>query len=202
MKRLTLPLQPEHKLVRWANSIRIFYGHPIYLVGSQLEPNCFVDELNCAEFTQKIETEIEPSDIDIVCIIPDKEFELRYGPYGKFCDESCTGIYTEECTWKWSDDNIKRSLSGMVETGLAIDFKVYPEQHSWSFEDKPKIRLDTRETIDKQYMSMVDIGDSFKSMLFCAYLTGQTDIRHKHAGLERRSFKDWFHDNYEIPEQR
>jgi hypothetical protein len=138
MEKLKLPLEKiiinpgtdkerifEHKLVIWANSIRAFYGHPIYLVGSQL-------------------TEKEnPRDIDIVCIIPNNEFELRYGSLNKWCDESGTGVYTE-VRWSWADDCLKRSLSGMQETGYSIDFKIQAKTIALGYEDKPKLKLDTR----------------------------------------------------------
>jgi hypothetical protein len=38
--------------------------------------------------------------------------------------------------------------------------------------------------------------DQFKSILFSAYLTGQTDIRNKMNNIERRSFESWFNENF------
>lgn len=105
--KLQLPLDKSHRLVRWANSISAFYGHPLYLVGSQ------------------ITGKENPSDVDIVCPIPDDEFTLRYGSCEAWCDEGCTGLYTE-IKWDWADDCLKRSLSAMRETGLRVDFKIQP----------------------------------------------------------------------------
>jgi hypothetical protein len=126
VKKLLLPLGKEHRIVRWANSIRAFYGHPVYLVGSQCNPDCK-----------------NPRDVDIVCYIPDYEFDLRYGNHDKWCDENCTGIYTD-IVWSWADDCLKKSLSGMRETGYVIDFKVYFSHHKIGYANYPKIKLDTR----------------------------------------------------------
>lgn len=127
--KLELPLDPTHKLVRWANHIRNFYGHPIFLVGSQ------------------ITTKENPRDVDVVCAIPDAEFELRYGSVGQWSDEGGTGIYTE-VRWKWGDDCVKRSLDGMQDTGLIIDFKVQPmaqfKGYAHVHKEFPPYKLDTR----------------------------------------------------------
>lgn len=126
--KLNLPLEPKHPLIRWANSIRAFYGHPVYLVGSQL-----TDKPN-------------PRDVDVVCILPDEEFSLRYGDVNEWRHESCTSQYTEDVYWAWSDDCVKKSLGGMKETGLKIDFRVYPPSTAFWFDDQgyPKLKLDTR----------------------------------------------------------
>lgn len=128
--KLKLPLSPENKLVRWANSIRVFYGHPVYLVGSQL-------------------TKENPRDVDVCCILPDDEFELRYGPVDQWIDEGCSGLYTN-LRWNWGDDVVKKCMHGRKETKLEIDFKVIPqkfdiEQYGMGKEKFfPKLKLDTR----------------------------------------------------------
>lgn len=127
--KLSIPLSPENKLVRWANRMRSYYGHPVYLVGSQL--------------TDKK----TPTDVDVVCIIPNDEFELRFCEIGLWHQEGGTFMYTEEGRWKWSDRCVKDTLDGMRFTGLNIDFKVYPKAYDLAYPlDKfPKLKLDTRE---------------------------------------------------------
>jgi hypothetical protein len=128
--KLKLPLAPENRLVRWANAIRGFYGHPVYLVGSQITGS------------------EDPRDIDIVCSIPDQEFELRYGSVQQWIQEGESGLWTD-VRWIWSDDVVKKCLHGMKETKLQIDFKVQPETHFKEYANIhaafPPVQIDTRK---------------------------------------------------------
>lgn len=127
--KLHLPLPPDHRLVKWANGIRGFYGHPVLLVGSQ------------------VTGKENPRDVDIVCAIPDDEFELRYGDVNLWLQEGGTGLWTD-VRWKWADDCVKKSLDGMRCTKLQIDFKVQPmaQFKGYDFVNKefPPYKLDTR----------------------------------------------------------
>jgi hypothetical protein len=127
--KLNIPLGPENKLVRWANAISAFYGHSVYLVGSQLT------------------AKENPRDVDVLCILPDYEFELRYGSCDEWAKEGASGIYTG-IRWKWADDCVKKSLHGMKETQLEIDFKVQPESFQEGYKNMqdyfPPYKLDTR----------------------------------------------------------
>jgi hypothetical protein len=127
--KLKLPLEPTHRLVRWANAIRGFYGHPIFLVGSQITG---------AE---------DPRDVDVICVIPDHEFMLRFGPPDLWHQEGETGMWGHT-RWIWSDDCVKKTNHGMRETGLFIDFKVLPESAHEGYhnihKEFPPYRLDTR----------------------------------------------------------
>jgi hypothetical protein len=44
--------------------------------------------------------------------------------------------------------------------------------------------------------------EQLKTMMFSAYLTGQTDIINKHMGLGGRSFASWYRDNYNAKQLR
>ena len=123
MVKLKLDFSETHSLVRFANKMTGFYGHPTYLVGSQLYSET-------------------PRDVDLVCIIPDKEFRARYYPdwylgedkskeeVEKFFLGIHTGIHLQE-NWDWYED---------------MNFKVYPQSYvDEHFTDKQKIRLDTRK---------------------------------------------------------
>ena len=127
--KLKLPLAPENRIVRWANAISAFYGHPLYLVGSQL-------------YEKK-----KPSDVDIVCPIPDAEFAIRYGDVEQWQDEGISGLYSE-LRWDWADDCYKRSMAGTSDTKMVIDFKVQPMSHWLGYSGIhtafPPVRLDTR----------------------------------------------------------
>jgi len=128
--KLNLPLDKNHPLVIWANSIRDCYGHPVYLVGSQL--------------TDKK----EPRDVDVVCAIPDDEFALRFGNANKWMEEGITGQYTE-IRLKWIDECIKRWKEAVIETNLNIDFKIQPmcmfnEYQTMCHEMLTPYKLDTK----------------------------------------------------------
>jgi len=137
MIKIKQEFDETHRLVRFANKMCGFYGHPVYLVGSQL-------------------TSGEPKDVDVVCIIPDDEFKLRWFPdwwmgegmikeeIEKFYLGIHTGIHTEE-HWNWYADMCKKTLFGIKPTNLPIDFKVQAQSYADShYKNRPKIRLDTR----------------------------------------------------------
>lgn len=128
--RLLMPLNNDHTLVRWANKISGYYGHPVYLVGSQ------VTGIN------------KPRDTDVVCAIPNDEFAIRYGNLNDWLDEGVTGDWTA-VRWKWADDCVKRSLDGRVETNLTIDFKVQPMAQFKGLPSDMQYRLDTRPLTTK-----------------------------------------------------
>lgn len=126
MPQLHFPLAPEHRLVRWANMIRAFYGHPIWLVGSQLGPGI-------------------GRDVDVVCVLPDPVFALRYDlPAPVWKQELQSGVVGEEF-WAWSDDVVKKSEHGMRYTRLPIDFKTQPVSYARQLYSRHlRLQLDTR----------------------------------------------------------
>ena len=128
--KLCLPIPKTHPLVVWANSIRAYYGHPVYLVGSQL-----TDKEN-------------PRDVDVVCAIPDDEFTLRFGDVNEWMTEGITGQYTE-IRWGWADECIKRWKEACIETNLNIDFKIQPMCAFKGYEHIHKLfppyKLDTKK---------------------------------------------------------
>lgn len=138
MRRKLKPVRlPKHllankgrlfKLRKFANSIRAFYGLPVYLCGSAL-----------------LENNPEPRDWDIRLEMPDKDFALRFGDPKKWRDEGFTGEYTR-IRWGWSDECVKRTKSAWRETGLNIDFQIYPRVYckELGYDRQPKARLDTR----------------------------------------------------------
>lgn len=130
------PLDPHHALRRWANLIRGHYGHPVYLCGSW------------------VKGKENPRDIDIICIIPDEEFEMRYGPVKDWEEEGRTGIWTEG-RWKWADDCAKKWRHGQqfIQNRGTIDFKVLPQSHHDASGEKDRVyQLDTRdEPIQQQH---------------------------------------------------
>ena len=121
-------------LRRFANAQRGLYGQPVYLCGSAL-----------------LDGNAHPRDWDIRIVLPDDQFALRYGNgrnaeyvVGRWVGEALDGAWTA-IRWRWSDDCVKHSLQGCRDTGLNIDFQVYPASHAKAlYKSKPKIRLDTR----------------------------------------------------------
>lgn len=122
-----LPLHPGDALVRWANLTRGFYGHTVWLVGSQL----FKDD---------------PRDVDMAVYLPDEEFCLRYGvtDLESWLKNFNWGVF-EASHWAWADDMVKKSLHGMRFTSLPIDLKVLPQTYiDRFFPNCDKIQVDTR----------------------------------------------------------
>lgn len=130
MMKLQPPLEESHPLKTWANCVAGFYGGKVYLVGSQ------------------ITAKENPRDVDVVCIISDKSFEIRFGNVDDWMQQGGTGLWTE-VRWKWADASVRTTEEGMSLTKLPIDFKVYPETLHKGFQnihdDFPPYRLDNRK---------------------------------------------------------
>jgi len=124
--RKDIPCLQTNLLERWANLIRGFYGHPVYLGGSQLVKDA-------------------PRDVDVFVIIPDDEFKLRYQ-----CDDIKqwglrynNGLW-DDSNWNWADDISHKSLQAMKFIRMQIDFKLYPQSYQDEFyKDKELLQLDT-----------------------------------------------------------
>ena len=136
--RCKIKILESDLITRWANAMSGFYGHPIYLVGSQL-------------------TKTNPRDVDIVCVIPDEEFKLRYIQiYHKehhdieiqqWYSRYMCGLYNES-NWLWWRDCHAKSIQGMRNTRQMIDFKVWAEStDKGNFYHKPKLRLDEKSKL-------------------------------------------------------
>lgn len=129
-----IPCLQNDLLIRWANHVAGFYGHPVYLVGSQLYKD-------------------DPRDVDVACIIPDAEFVIRFINQAKVIGntdfEKCqqwgyryrSGLY-DESNWVWAKDVSHKSLQGMRATMMQIDLKVYPQCYQdENFQGKPIMKL-------------------------------------------------------------
>lgn len=120
-------LNPYGILARWANHVRGFYGHPVYLVGSAL-------------------TKEEPRDIDVICILPDEEFKHRYGIKNieQFFRDKILGDFSKP-HWNLVDDYLKKTKHGWRFTKMNIDFKVKAEYENKNFHYTSKKEiLDTK----------------------------------------------------------
>ena len=107
----------------WANQMYCRFGHPVYLVGSAL-------------------TEERPRDVDVRIILPDAEFEGRYGSIHQW--------FVEIWSHDWHDglqlyaqDMAKLSRQIAERIKVNIDLQVWPQRYADSIHrDKPKVRLD------------------------------------------------------------
>lgn len=121
-------------VIRYANNVSGFFGHPCYLVGSQL-------------------TKDNPRDVDLLIIIPDEEFVLRYinqhDAIGENDRQKCVqwglrhinGLYNES-NWKWAKDISHKSLQGMRFARAYIDLKVYPQSYQDDYhKDDLKLKI-------------------------------------------------------------
>ena len=122
------------RLERYVNHLASFYGHSVYLVGSQLYKE-------------------DPRDVDIVIIIPNSEFVLRYinqfETIGHTDEEKCeqwtlryqSGLYNES-NWVWAKDVSNKCLQAMKNIQMNIDFKVYPEYYQNRYHvNSPKLKI-------------------------------------------------------------
>lgn len=131
-----IPCLKNDRLERHANGLAGFFGHSVFLVGSQL-------------------TRDDPRDVDLVIIIPDSEFVLRYinqfEVIGHTDQEKCeqwgyrylSGLYNES-NWVWARDMVHKNLKAMEVTSMLVDLKVLPESyHKRQYADKPKLKIST-----------------------------------------------------------
>lgn len=121
-------------LRRFGNELRGHYGVPVYLVGSALEEDNF-----------------NPRDWDIRLCLPDEEFMRHYAPGYHNAEKvvlefnAAWGDLWTPTHWRWADDCIKQSRRGWKHTHLNIDFQTCT-QYMWAqHENKPRLKLDTRE---------------------------------------------------------
>jgi len=127
------------RIVMIANKLRMFYGHPVYLVGSAIDK----------EF---------PRDVDLVIELPDKEFVTRYAWNVKGFNDTIKvteiinnwinsvvhGINCDDVVWNWGQDCSKKSLQAIEFCQYNIDFKVHPVSYCKQFFDtNPKKKVDT-----------------------------------------------------------
>jgi hypothetical protein len=123
-----LKVSVESKLRRWANGISTHYFAPVYLVGSSLEKPDY-------------------RDVDIVVIIPDLEFFIRYGEIDEWKNSMETGIGSKSY-WSWSKDCHKKWYNGSLSNRVCLDFKVLPAIYDRvGYAEIPKYRLDDNPNI-------------------------------------------------------
>lgn len=122
-----------HVLIRlqsWGNSIRAYYGVPVYLTGSAMRDDNPV-----------------PRDWDVRLCLPDARFAAVFGDPEEWKRQGDSGDYTT-VRWRWSDECTKRSREGHKATGVNVDFQIYPTlewvKYLASPSTYPKMQIDTR----------------------------------------------------------
>ena len=105
--KLILPIDASHPLRTQCQRISQYYNGITYLVGSQVNP-----------------TVSTPRDVDLVCVIPDSEFEHRYGALEDWYSQVVEGLGGRVAE-RWTIDCNKRTRSVSVPQGM-VDFKVLP----------------------------------------------------------------------------
>jgi len=109
----------------WANQMYTRFGHPIYLVGSSLTATS------------------KPRDIDIRIILPDNEFEGRYGSIVEWEEDTWQNTWRES-RQLWALDMAKLSSEVSRIYKINIDLQVYPQSYNEKlFKDKQKLRIDS-----------------------------------------------------------
>lgn len=116
----------RQRLTREANSLAGYYGAPVYLVGSALQPEKRL-----------------PRDFDLRIMLTDADFRTRYGGSAEdWEDQGRTGDW-QAVRWRHSDDCVKQSKHASDNCWHMVDVQVYPESYFKRF-NKPRVRLDTR----------------------------------------------------------
>lgn len=111
------------KLEGWADQIFARYGFPVYLVGSAL-------------------TEQEPRDVDVIVLMPNDDWEARWGPITEY---KIARWSLKNKDWfmdthrKFCTDMGKLSARAARILGMNIDFRVQPK---CDCQDGPRLRLD------------------------------------------------------------
>jgi hypothetical protein len=138
MKSKAFKYTPPASLIRYANGLAGFYGHPVFVVGSSLRS-------------------ANARDIDLVCVIPDQDFWLRYinpnprvglknDNVEQFWLRYMTEMYNK-ANWMWWREMNKKSRAGMENTRLYVDFKVFSQWYDDRYYSKlPKFRIDQMPT--------------------------------------------------------
>lgn len=91
----------------FASAIANTLGGHVYLVGSALKT-------------------LRPRDIDLRCVLTDRRFESRYGrSVSRWIEQGRTGNWAA-VRWHWSRECVDLSKKLSEDTGLNVDFQVYP----------------------------------------------------------------------------
>ncbi len=111
------------RLCQWVNQLCGFYASQAYLVGSSILRPDF-------------------RDVDVVFVIEDADFEMRYGNMYQLWNERVNEPMSD-VSWRYYKDRIKRIRDGYRTTKLDIDVKVQCETEFLGYCHMPKIRIDT-----------------------------------------------------------
>lgn len=109
------------ELIPFAKKLKYAYGGHVYLVGSALFKS-------------------NSRDVDIRVILPDELFEQMFGNPIEWMRQGETGDWSE-LRWKWSKVCTDETHKLQDETGLPIDFQIYPESFSKRYDGLPKLLL-------------------------------------------------------------
>jgi hypothetical protein len=113
-----------NRLCHWANQLCGFYAGAAYLVGSSVMRPDF-------------------RDVDVVFVITDEDFEMRYGNKYDVWEQRVYPNKQTEASWRYYKDRIKRIRDGYGCTKLELDVKIQSETEFLGFANMPKIRIDS-----------------------------------------------------------
>lgn len=115
------------RIAGWANQMYSRFGCPVYLVGSSLY-NQFA------------------RDVDLRIVLPDEQFEARYGNIEEWSDDTWRNEW-REARQKWAKDMGKLSMEATITIRANIDFQVEPESlaNIWH-KGKDRVRIDNINT--------------------------------------------------------
>jgi len=99
---------------------------------------------------------------DIVIIaIDDKSFNRKFGPFRTWEMEQLTG-HPSDISWKWAEENLKRSNEGFDQTHLNIDCKIYHGEYT--ADSNGTITLDDSATARSDVVIGLDFTPTFTSL--------------------------------------
>lgn len=109
----------------WANQMYARFGHPVYLVGSCLH------------------SETKTRDVDIRIMLPDDEFEGRYGSVAEWREDAWRPEWREsrQC-WAMDMAKLSRDISKIYV--INVDLQVYPQSYADKYHgDQERLRIDS-----------------------------------------------------------
>jgi hypothetical protein len=122
------PTRIEHTkflaLKGFANKLSGLYFAQVYLIGSSIDNEKY-------------------NDVDLMVVIDDDIFELKFGNIEDWKKEYISGNYSENLMWKIVHENKKRWVNAHNYIKLNIDMKIFPKKYfSSEYAMNKKIRLD------------------------------------------------------------
>lgn len=112
------------RLCHWADQLCGFYAGAAFLVGSAV-------------------TRADYRDVDVVIVVEDKDFEMRFGNKYELWEGRVYPNPITEAGWRYYKERIKRTRDGYYSTKLPLDVKIQCETEFLGYVNQPHLRIDS-----------------------------------------------------------